>query len=160
MGAEIEATIRITVTTIIISRSEKPSGRLALLALVRCVRRPIDAISMATPPAGRIHRDKGRRDVCAARLSATLQVRPCNPPRMARGQGGSLLLPCTTFSFATPCRFIPALSRGSLCASQRKQRPHCAATGESRTCQGAPRLPQPPKSACLTGVKEKVQKAY
>src|SRR5260370_10915005 len=30
---------------------------------------------------------------------------------MARGQGGSLFLPCTTLSFATPCRFIPALSR-------------------------------------------------
>src|SRR5258707_10735129 len=30
---------------------------------------------------------------------------------MARGQGGSLCLPCTTLSFATPCRFIPALSR-------------------------------------------------
>ena len=30
---------------------------------------------------------------------------------MTRGQGGSLHLPCTTLSFATPCRFIPALSR-------------------------------------------------
>src|ERR1035438_9542016 len=29
---------------------------------------------------------------------------------MARGQGGSLFLPCTTLAFATPCRFIPALS--------------------------------------------------
>src|ERR1039457_5188886 len=26
---------------------------------------------------------------------------------MARGQGGSLFLPCTTLSFATPCRFYP-----------------------------------------------------
>jgi hypothetical protein len=41
----------------------------------------------------------------------TLQVQPPDYPRMARGQGGSLLLPCTTLSFATPCRFIPALSR-------------------------------------------------
>src|SRR5438034_2847234 len=32
------------------------------------------------------------------------------PPRMARGQSGSLRLLCTTLSFATPCRFIPALS--------------------------------------------------
>jgi hypothetical protein len=31
-------------------------------------------------------------------------------PRMARGQGGWLLLPCTTLSFAAPRRFIPALS--------------------------------------------------
>ncbi len=31
-------------------------------------------------------------------------------PRMARGQGGSLFLPCMTLSFTTPCRFIPTLS--------------------------------------------------
>ena len=37
----------------------------------------------------------------------TLQVQPYDCPRMARGQGGSLLLPCTTLSFATPCRFYP-----------------------------------------------------
>src|SRR5438876_435518 len=36
---------------------------------------------------------------------------------MARGQGGSLFLPCTTLSFATPCRFIPALSRQSVRAT-------------------------------------------
>src|SRR5215468_5296569 len=30
---------------------------------------------------------------------------------MARGQGGSLLLPCTTLSFATPCRFYPGASQ-------------------------------------------------
>ena len=30
--------------------------------------------------------------------------------RMTRGQGGWLFLPCTTLSFATQCRFIPALS--------------------------------------------------
>src|SRR5438477_12415210 len=40
----------------------------------------------------------------------TLQVQHCCCPRMARGQGGSLFLPCTTLSFATLCRFIPALS--------------------------------------------------
>ena len=39
------------------------------------------------------------------------QVRPHDCPHMARGQSGSLFLPCTTLSFATPCRFIPALSR-------------------------------------------------
>jgi len=36
-----------------------------------------------------------------------LQVQPYDCPRMARGQGGSLHLPCTTLSFATPCRFYP-----------------------------------------------------
>src|SRR6516225_5260612 len=41
----------------------------------------------------------------------TLRVRPYDRPHMARGQGGSLRLPCTTLAFATPCRFIPALSR-------------------------------------------------
>src|ERR1017187_6853213 len=41
----------------------------------------------------------------------TLQVQPYDGPCMARGQGGSLVLPCKTLSFATPCRFIPALSR-------------------------------------------------
>ena len=40
----------------------------------------------------------------------TLQVRRCRRPHMARGQSGSLLLLCTTLSFATSCRFIPALS--------------------------------------------------
>jgi len=38
-------------------------------------------------------------------------VQPRDRPHMTRGQGGSLHLPCTTLSFATPCRFIPALSR-------------------------------------------------
>jgi len=37
----------------------------------------------------------------------TLQVQPYDCPHMARGQGGSLFLPCTTLSFATPCRFYP-----------------------------------------------------
>src|SRR5208337_3442528 len=46
----MEATIRITVTTIIISRSEKPSGRLALFGLGRCMRRPIDALFITTHP--------------------------------------------------------------------------------------------------------------
>lgn len=40
----------------------------------------------------------------------TLQARPHNRARMARGQSGSLLLLCTTLSFATSCRFIPTLS--------------------------------------------------
>jgi hypothetical protein len=44
----------------------------------------------------------------------TLQVRRYHRPRMARGQSGSLRLPCTTLSFATPCRFIPALFRRSV----------------------------------------------
>ena len=39
----------------------------------------------------------------------TLRVPHYYCPRMARSQGGSLLLPCTTLSFATSCRFIPAL---------------------------------------------------
>src|SRR5438128_7373996 len=40
----------------------------------------------------------------------TLQVRRYRRPHMARGQSGSLRLLYTTLSFATPCRFIPALS--------------------------------------------------
>src|SRR5207247_1099726 len=40
---------------------------------------------------------------------------PYRLPHMARGQGGSLFLPCTTLSFVTPCRFIPALSRLPAC---------------------------------------------
>src|SRR5438067_7433903 len=40
----------------------------------------------------------------------TLQVQHYCCSHMARGQGGSLFLPCTTLSFATLCRFIPALS--------------------------------------------------
>src|ERR1039458_7110089 len=41
----------------------------------------------------------------------TLPVQPHDCPRMARGQGGSLFLPCTTLAFATPRRFIPTLSQ-------------------------------------------------
>ena len=41
----------------------------------------------------------------------TLQRRRYCRPRMARCRGGSLYLPRTTLAFATPCRFIPALSR-------------------------------------------------
>ena len=57
----MEATIRITVTTIIISRSEKPSGRLVLFPLGRCVRRPIDAISTATPDGAHTSRRRASR---------------------------------------------------------------------------------------------------
>jgi hypothetical protein len=48
----MEATIRITVTTIIISRREKPSGWLAPVVAWRCMRRPVDALSIA------IHRQR------------------------------------------------------------------------------------------------------
>jgi hypothetical protein len=40
----------------------------------------------------------------------TLQVQPYGYPHMARGQDDSLYLSCTTLSFATPYRFIPALA--------------------------------------------------
>src|SRR5215471_3548805 len=43
----------------------------------------------------------------------TLQVQLCNCTRMARGQSGSLDPLCTTLPFATPSRFIPALTRNS-----------------------------------------------
>ncbi len=45
---------------------------------------------------------------CPTLPSAAL---PAALPHGFQGQGGSLFLPCTTLSFATPCRFIPALSR-------------------------------------------------
>src|ERR1022692_2304709 len=48
----------------------------------------------------------------------TLQVQPHDCPRMARGQGGSLFLPCTTLAFATPCRFIPAPSSPAVCPTR------------------------------------------
>ncbi len=41
---------------------------------------------------------------------STLHVQPRDCPRMTRGQVGSLRLTCTTLSFATSRRFIPALS--------------------------------------------------
>ncbi len=58
----------------------------------------------AKPPSRAVCRNK-RLPPCP-----TLQVRRYRRPRMARGQSGSLRLLCTTLSFATPCRFIPALS--------------------------------------------------
>src|SRR5207249_1385115 len=54
----------------------------------------------------------------------TLQVRRYRRPHMARGQSGSLLLLCTTLSFATPCRFIPVLSRRSPLSSVEQLRRH------------------------------------
>ena len=39
---------------------------------------------------------------------STLRVLPYGQPRMTRGQDGLLILSCTTLSFATLCRFIPA----------------------------------------------------
>jgi hypothetical protein len=41
---------------------------------------------------------------------STLHVQPRDCPRMTRGQVGSLRLTCTTLSFATSRRFIPAHS--------------------------------------------------
>jgi hypothetical protein len=41
----------------------------------------------------------------------TLQVQPRDCPHMARGQGDSLFLPCTTLAFRYSMPFIPALSR-------------------------------------------------
>ena len=59
----------------------------------------------------------------------TLQVQPRDCPHMARGQGGSLFLPCTTLPFATPCRFIPALSG-------RGRPPHRRLTAGSKNQEG------------------------
>lgn len=42
---------------------------------------------------------------------STLHVQPHDCPRMTRGQVGSLRLTCTTLSFATSRRFIPAHSK-------------------------------------------------
>ena|SRR5882724_7542051 len=44
---------------------------------------------------------------------STLHVQPYDYPRMTRGQVGSLRLTCTTLSFATSRRFIPAHSNFS-----------------------------------------------
>ena len=45
----MEAKIRITVTTIIISRSEKPSRRVWLLVSCGLLRESLDTFSMTTP---------------------------------------------------------------------------------------------------------------
>ena len=72
----MEAKIRITVTTIIISRSEKLSGRLAPFGMGRCVRRAMGAISIAT------HRQR-KLNPGAATAELTLCASPrflCPPP--------------------------------------------------------------------------------
>jgi hypothetical protein len=62
----MEATIRITVMTIIISRSEKPSGPLAPLPSCRYVKRQIDAPSMTNPPSAEAHGVSGESNTeCA-----------------------------------------------------------------------------------------------
>src|ERR1700746_2754227 len=42
---------------------------------------------------------------------STLRAQPCDCGRMTRGQVGSLGLTCTTLSFVTSRRFIPAPSK-------------------------------------------------
>jgi hypothetical protein len=42
---------------------------------------------------------------------STLRLVPRGARHMTRGQGGSLLLPCTTLAFATPCRLNGASAR-------------------------------------------------
>ena len=85
--------------------------------------------------------------------NASIQVQPRDCPRMARGQGGSLFLPCTTLAFATPRRFIPTLSRpGGLphefCRithtgkSMRHCAKACATRGQEASTRPAPVSPQ------------------
>src|ERR1022692_1979719 len=83
----------------------------------------------------------------------TLPVQPRDCPRMARGQDGSLFLPCTTLAFATPRRFIPTPSRpGGLphefCRithtgkSMRHCAKACATRGQEASTRPAPVSPQ------------------
>jgi len=66
MGVAMEAMIKISVTTIIISRSEKPSAEWALWLSLGCIRWPIDVFSIGFW-CGRIHRGANARNVCATR---------------------------------------------------------------------------------------------
>jgi hypothetical protein len=81
---------------------------------------PVDACAFAcTDVAFRIKELRQHSDFRTFRGSmaglhvplSTLHVQPCDCPRMTRGQVGSLRLTCTTLSFATPRRFIPAHSQ-------------------------------------------------
>src|SRR5215831_17816090 len=58
-------------------------------------------------------RDFGAQYLACRYPCPTLQAQPYDCPHMARGQGGSLHLPCTTLSFATSCRFYPGAVRPS-----------------------------------------------
>ncbi len=60
-----------------------------------------------TTSALRIHLFRSSMSRLHVPLS-TLHDQPCDWPRMTRGQGGSLHLPCVTLSFTAPRRFIPA----------------------------------------------------
>src|SRR6266404_3141292 len=64
----------------------------------------------ASKPTTRIRDKKDRMSRSKNRERCELSQGRYRRPHMARGQSGSLRLLCTTLSFATPCRFIPALS--------------------------------------------------
>src|SRR4051812_41192911 len=75
----------------------------------RWSRASVSLSDSSTPSASRVNFYEAQYPACTDPCP-TLQVRPHNRPRMARGQSGSLRLLCTTLSFAASCRFIPALS--------------------------------------------------
>jgi hypothetical protein len=59
---------------------------------------------------GALISDLFRGSITLPACLSTLHVQPCDYPHMTRGQVGSLRLTCTTLSFATSRRFIPAHS--------------------------------------------------
>src|SRR6516165_7212633 len=67
----------------------------------------------------------------------TLQVRPYDRPRMAWGQDDSLDLSCTTLSFATSSRFIPALSGIAPRAAHRSGRESLDSSGSCHPLKAA-----------------------
>jgi len=87
----MEATIRITVTTIIISRSENPSGRLAPLPSCRCMKRPIDAISIVTHGQRKVNSGAAISDppTCASPFDARSGAHTRTNVRHPREAGGS-----------------------------------------------------------------------
>src|SRR5208337_1635962 len=80
----METTIKISVTTIIISRTEKPSGRCPPLALCHSVTRPVDASSITT---------HGQHKLDSGAATAELPLRGASPLPSVNPQAAARTLP-------------------------------------------------------------------
>src|SRR5271157_5060049 len=124
----MEATIRITVTTIIISRREKPSGRFALLPWCRYTRRPTDALSITT------HR---QRKLDSGAATAELPRQPAQLFGPRDSPGGADVPSIGTC--AVPRDSSPSTTKGRIHASKKPR--HVCATRHFSLTPFLPVLP-------------------
>src|SRR6266481_3680166 len=98
--------------------STTPQG----LGTLACFRAPRLVLPASRTPSAPCIGDFGAQYPAYIYPCPTLQVRPLDRPRMARGQSGLLAFLCMTLSFTTPRRFIPTLSRLEARSTRREER--------------------------------------